>query len=314
MTACACDTFTSTGTTSAITVIQNGGAVAAQIQSNQTNNNAVVITSPANTASALWANCTGTGAGITGSCNSSTTGAGVQGSDNSTNGGIAISGASNKGIAVKGHCPASNTSGYAGYFDSAGTCNGVYIQCASSSAWALTVVGQAAFNNAVNVYGYLSKSGGGFLIDHPSDPENKLLNHCFAESPEMLNIYRGIATLDGFGSAVVALPDYFADANENPMPTLTAMGTGMPNLYAGEVAGNSFTIGGGQPNGKVSWTMTGARADKWAKTNHPGVSVAKKVPGTFVHPELFGAEKSKSICHFVSPDAELVAQLLPASN
>ena len=39
------------------------------------------------------------------------------------------------------------------------------------------------FEGDVNVNGTLSKSSGGFRIDHPVDPANRYLHHSFVESP-----------------------------------------------------------------------------------------------------------------------------------
>ncbi|UCD94406.1 MAG: hypothetical protein JSU69_11695, partial [Candidatus Zixiibacteriota bacterium] len=55
----------------------------------------------------------------------------------------------------------------------------------------------------VEVDGNLSKGSGSFKIDHPLDPENKYLQHSFVESPDMMNVYNGNATLDGNGEAKV---------------------------------------------------------------------------------------------------------------
>ena len=52
------------------------------------------------------------------------------------------------------------------------------------------------FQGNVHVNGTLSKAGGSFKIDHPLDPENRYLSHSFVESPDMLNLYNGNATLD----------------------------------------------------------------------------------------------------------------------
>jgi hypothetical protein len=41
----------------------------------------------------------------------------------------------------------------------------------------------------------------GFKIDDPLDPANEYLYHSFVESPDMMNIYNGIAILDAHGSA-----------------------------------------------------------------------------------------------------------------
>ena len=48
-----------------------------------------------------------------------------------------------------------------------------------------------------------------FTIDYPLDPENKALRHYNIESNEVLNMYRGIVTLDANGKAIIDLPEYF---------------------------------------------------------------------------------------------------------
>src|SRR5260370_5813839 len=53
----------------------------------------------------------------------------------------------------------------------------------------------------LSVFGPLSKPMGSFKIDHPLDPENKSLSHSFVESPDMMNIYNGVTTLDSRGRA-----------------------------------------------------------------------------------------------------------------
>src|SRR6185369_13917593 len=71
------------------------------------------------------------------------------------------------------------------------------------------------FSGDVNVQGTLSKSGGSFKIDHPLDPAHKYLSHSFVESPDMMNIYNGIATLDASGTATVTLPDWLDALNRD---------------------------------------------------------------------------------------------------
>jgi hypothetical protein len=111
--------------------------------------------------------------------------------------------------------------------------------------------------------GNLSKATGSFTIDHPLDPMNKILNHYFVESPEMINVYRGVAHLDSDGRAEVELPDYFDELNRNPMVQLTGVGTS--DIYVLEdVYGNHFAIGGA-PGTKVYWTVTGDRKDPSAE-------------------------------------------------
>lgn len=123
--------------------------------------------------------------------------------------------------------------------------------------------GQTATASSQTRVAIISKSAGSFTIDHPLDPDNKILNHYFAESPEMVLIYRGVARIGSDGRAEVHLPDYFDALNRNPMVQLTGVGTS--DVYVSEeVAGNSFVIGG-KPGTKVFWTVTGDRKDQSAE-------------------------------------------------
>jgi len=54
--------------------------------------------------------------------------------------------------------------------------------------------------------GTVSKGGGSFKIDHPLDPSNKTLSHSFVESPDMMNIYNGVAKIDAKGQPSSACP------------------------------------------------------------------------------------------------------------
>lgn len=66
--------------------------------------------------------------------------------------------------------------------------------------------------------------------------------------------------LDGNGEAVVELPNGLADLNTNFRYQLTAIGGPAPNLHvAEEIRGDSFKIGGGTRDLKVSWQV-GAEA------------------------------------------------------
>jgi hypothetical protein len=150
----------------------------------------------------------------------------------------------------------------------------------------------------VNVVGTLTKSGGSFKIDHPLDPANKYLSHSFVESPDMKNIYDGVATLDANGQADVALPDWFGALNKDFRYQLTAVGAPGPNLYiASEISGNRFKIAGGAAGGKVSWQVTGTRQDAWAKAHRIPVEELKPAEerGSYLAPELFGQPQEKSL-------------------
>ncbi|MBI2675799.1 MAG: hypothetical protein HYX24_05040 [Candidatus Aenigmarchaeota archaeon] len=154
------------------------------------------------------------------------------------------------------------------------------------------------FNGTGYFSGYLTKSGGGFTIDHPLNPENKYLNHSFVESPEMQNIYNGIATLDSKGEAWVELPSYFEALNKDFRYQLTPIGAPMPNLYiAQEVKDNRFQIAGGVSGKKVSWQVTGARRDPWALANVKPVEELKpeKERGYYMHPKEYGKPDSLNV-------------------
>lgn len=141
----------------------------------------------------------------------------------------------------------------------------LFARTTSSSAGSFAGI----FVGNVSISGTLSKSSGTFKIDHPLDPANKYLSHSFVESPEMKNIYDGIATLGDNGSAIVTLPSWFQALNRDFRYQLTAIGAPAPGLYvAQEVQGNQFVISGGNPGQRISWQVTGVRQDAYAVA-HP---------------------------------------------
>jgi hypothetical protein len=140
--------------------------------------------------------------------------------------------------------------------------------------------------------------GGSFKIDHPLDPANKYLSHSFVESPDMKNIYDGVATLDERGSIWITLPDYFEALNQEFRYQLTSIARPQPSLYvAREISGNRFKISGGKPGGKVSWQVTGIRHDAYADAHRIQVEENKpeQEQGRYLHPELFGAPPEQVI-------------------
>jgi hypothetical protein len=160
-------------------------------------------------------------------------------------------------------------------------------------------VGLAAIlDGDVDVTGTLFKGGGAFRIDHPLDPENKYLSHSFVESPDMKNIYDGVAVFDGAGEAIVTLPDWFEALNGDFRYQLTPMGAAFVPYIADEIASNQFKIGGGISGMKVSWQVTGIRRDAFANANRIQVEEMKPnaAVGTYLHPEAFGqpVEKGRS--------------------
>ncbi|MEA1875052.1 MAG: hypothetical protein U9N51_11610 [Bacteroidota bacterium] len=136
-----------------------------------------------------------------------------------------------------------------------------------------------------------------FVIDHPTDPENKILKHFCMESPEVLNLYRGNVMLDANGEAVVELPDYFESINKNFSYNLTPIGVPV-NLYIKQkIENGEFVIAGGESNMEVSWTVYAERNDKYVQEypESKQVEVDKRQPGKYLRPELYGQGKEKSI-------------------
>jgi len=146
------------------------------------------------------------------------------------------------------------------------------------------------FQGDVNVDGTLSKDAGSFKIDHPLDPANKYLYHSFVESPDMKNIYDGVAVLDANGEAWVELPEWFEALNADFRYQLTCIGGFAPVFIAEEIRDNAFKIAGGRPETKVSWQVTGIRQDPYAMAHRIPVEQDKpeQERGFFRHPELYG--------------------------
>jgi hypothetical protein len=185
---------------------------------------------------------------------------GVYGQSSSTFGRGVYGIADNSGGQTVGVVGQSNsTSGY-GVFgaanSSSGTNYGVYGQTNSSLGYA------GYFDGDVHVDGTFSKSAGSFLIDHPLDPENKLLRHNFMESPENLVVYRGKVELDGNGEAVVEMPGYFKALTKEAEATVNLTPIGKPYLFGYEMheSGHAFTVFG-EPNREIAWTVYADRDD-----------------------------------------------------
>jgi hypothetical protein len=106
-----------------------------------------------------------------------------------------------------------------------------------------------------------------FTINHPLDPENKVLRHFAAEGPEAMVIYSGSVELDKKGCARVQLPEYFDALTRNPRVQLTAKGAAMRNLHYIDVRSNELLIAGGKPLGSVDWQVVAERNDPAAQAD-----------------------------------------------
>jgi len=147
---------------------------------------------------------------------------------------------------------------------------------------AITLIGNVKFLRNIAVIDKLSKGAGTFVIDHPQKPRTHLLYHSFVESPDVKNLYDGIAQLDENGEAIIQLPDYFEALNKDFRYQYFPLDQSMPNLHVKEeVKNNQFVLGGGKPNGRVSWQITGIRHDPYIEANPVEVEV-EKGPGELV--------------------------------
>lgn len=176
---------------------------------------------------------------------------------------------------------------------------GVFAVNSATSGSAIAVYGATSsasglagyFVGNVQVVGTLIKSSGSFKIDHPVDPANQYLYHSFVESPDMMNVYNGNATLDEKGEVWVELPAWFEALNRDFRYQLTSIGGPGPDLYiAQEVQNNRFQIEGGSAGLRVSWQVTGIRQDAYANAHR--IPVEEQKPegerGTYLHPVELG--------------------------
>ena len=198
---------------------------------------------------------------------------------------------------------------YGGYFIASGVSASQFGIYATSDAVVGPFTNRYAgyFDGKVHVAGTLSKSAGTFKIDHPQDPANKYLYHSFVESPDMKNIYDGTITTNSKGEATVELPNYFESLNKDFRYQLTAIGKFAQAIVLEEIANNKFTLKTSIPNVKVSWQVTGIRKDAFAEANRVVVEEDKQgdEKGKYLHPELFGKDKTQGVNYVHSHNAAL---------
>jgi hypothetical protein len=169
-----------------------------------------------------------------------------------------------------------------------GLCYGLLGDCPSPA-------GYGVFANG-NIGASGTKS---FVIDHPLDPENKLLKHYCAEGPEPQNIYNGNVTTNAKGEAWVQLPDYYDSINKDPRYMLTVIDDGgaagfVQAKVASKIKGNTFMILTSAPHVEVSWMVFAKRNDLWVRTYGAPVEMAKEgeMKGKYQQPQLYGQPES----------------------
>lgn len=150
-------------------------------------------------------------------------------------------------------------------------------------SWDSVLVNSASsVTGSLHTIGSISKGSGSFVIDHPLDPQKKLLYHSFVESSELKNLYDGTAILDEDGEVTIILPDYFMALNRDFRYLATGMSEPMPDLHLQRgvrrewfFGAPSFRISGGKPGGTISWQVTGVRQDAYALSRPMQVEVEK---------------------------------------
>ena len=202
---------------------------------------------------------------------------------------------------VAGYAYTTNSSTYAVYGQYSGGVadgRGVYGYSYPAANWGYGVYGYGGWYS-VYANGDMGASGvKTFLIDHPADPENKMLKHFSIESNEVLNVYRGNIVLDDNGEAEVTLPDYFHLINTNFSYNLTPIGA-PANLYiVTEVnEDGKFKVAGGNPGQKISWYVYAERNDPYLQQNPEKKEVVVDKTGDrkgkYFMPELYGQPDSK---------------------
>jgi hypothetical protein len=137
-----------------------------------------------------------------------------------------------------------------------------------------------------------------FTIDHPLDPENKILRHFALESPEVLNVYSGTVVTDKYGKANIQLPDYFEAINKDFRYQLTVVGTFAQAIISKEIIGNKFEIATNQPNVKVCWQVTGIRNDgymKFVNTLQTEEMKSADYKGKYIEPKAFNLPENRGV-------------------
>ncbi len=114
-----------------------------------------------------------------------------------------------------------------------------------------------------DIYAAIANAGiKAFLIDHPSDPEHKLLRHYSVESPKVMLNYPGVVQIDADGTGMVTMPEYFADLvdEDGVMIQLTSIGRPFMSGYDWDARNCTATIYG-EPNREVAYVVFAERDD-----------------------------------------------------
>lgn len=301
-----------------------------------------ISTSPSNYTMGVWGQSDSlNGIGVFGwaTNNGNQTNMGVYGRSNSTNGigvyGIAQATSGSGKAGVYGFSPNSGSGVYGtgptGVY-AHGNGNGVALRAYGGDnsyrgvdavvyrADGMAVYAEAGSSGGINfgVYAHTSSQADGygvyssgrfaasgtksFQIDHPLDPEHKLLNHYCTESSEPINAYSGVVRTDGSGYAWVELPDYVEAINKDYRYQLTVLDdTDNDGFVLAKISkklrDGRFQIRTSAPGIEVSWEIKGTRNDRFVQEYGAPIEVEKPKDwqGLFLMPQLYGQPAERAI-------------------
>jgi hypothetical protein len=244
----------------------------------------------------------------------------------------------------------SNAVGVYGYGDATAASIGVYGTSAAADGWGTVgivsstntnsagVFGEAyhgvygTTTDAINgwaVYGAEDVGAGGniygaakfFIIDNPENPENEILTHTCIESPEAMVMYRGKATINANGEAIVEMPSYFVSLTKENEATvqITCMGRPFAIGYEWKQGFDSFVVYG-EAGREISWLVMADRDDPYMQNNKVPVIIPKDGsfkgfgPGYYIHPEAYGQSKDKGYNFVRSTREKLLKQEIQSAE
>lgn len=126
-------------------------------------------------------------------------------------------------------------------------------------------IGTTSPSTRLDVNGTITGTTKNFQIDHPLDPQSKLLVHSALEGPEVAVYYRGEAQLID-GEVSISLPSYFEALTRKEQRTvqLTSIKGWAPLYVADEIRDGQFAVrvaAGGNPAQRFYWEVKAVRAD-----------------------------------------------------
>jgi len=160
------------------------------------------------------------------------------------------------GYGVCGEATGNNAKGVYGRAYGSSTNFGIYgTATGGTTDWAGYFIG--------DIYANTANAGiKAFLIDHPGDPEHKLLRHYCIESPKAMVVYYGKARLDETGQLDVSLPDYFIDLADETGAVVQLTPIGRPFLTGYDWNAQSAVVTiYGDPGREVSYQVSAERDD-----------------------------------------------------